>query len=257
MQRIAADISVTFIHNQGHKKGRIMNKVSRLIVGCVYCALVSIASAGTQYLSSETWMNYGPGRQVLLKAGQTVTFDDGTGYLISGNLSTSFTNNVAYSSTRSVLLGLGTFAQFAGGYLSSGYLTSNSTLLYYGASSSALFSPNSLVTFSGGYVASGYVTSSFSYLPYGPSRTVEVNIAAKVEFAGGYLSKCVLASPYYIYYGPSRQAYMRASGVFTTFAGGYLAGGVTETNQYLTTSGGLQYVLASTIVAFSGGYYTP
>lgn len=232
-----------------------------LLVAGLVAASFTKAVAGTQYIASLTSFHYNATDTILMEGGQTVTIDDGTGWVTAGRIRNTSAVSVKYSSTRSALFLGNSLMSFSGGYVSDGYLYGSVQNLYYGSTESGIFNANSHITFSGGYVSTGYLDSSSSWHPYG-SGTVQINVAARADFkpgpAGtGVLAKAVLASATFLSYGPSRIANFRASGVFTSFLNNYVSNGVLDQATWLTTSSGIVNVPASTICNFSGGYYVP
>ncbi|PTY04881.1 hypothetical protein DB347_19480 [Opitutaceae bacterium EW11] len=237
-----------------------------LFVGCTLLVLSSVSAvAGTRYLSGLTSLKYNDTDSILMGSGQTVTIDDATGWVTEGRLAPNTTQWAKYGPGRTAIFLQNSMIKFSGGYASDGYLYDMGGVqsLSYGSAHTAAFLERSHINFAGGYVSGGYVSESSSWLPYNSAYgLVHVNSAAKVEFTPGAdgtgaLAKAVLVSATWLYYGPGRNAQFRASGVFTSFSGGYVSQGVLETTTWLTTRTGVVQVAASTICTFSGGYYTP
>jgi hypothetical protein len=143
----------------------------------------------------------------------------------------------------------------ASGYVTAGYLSGNAQNVYYGTHITTL-QASSLARFYNDSVTEGSLTNNTN-LFYNSSSFVSVNGSAVVNFdSSGYLSHCILLSFSSVYYGPSRNVYMKGS-TSCNFSGGYVSQGTLYVGTFLTTATGSVWVAANTVCDFLGGYYTP
>lgn len=152
---------------------------------------ISVSSyGGTQYISSVQLRSYGAG-MVSLRASQTITFDDATGFVTAAILDNSSDQTLQYGLGRHAGFQKSSYILFSNGYVSRGQLKfTQDQYLQYGSLTGGLwFAAGKFTNFTSGFVSYGVTASNQDQIIYyRASQQVAIKRFSEVNFLNGYIT---------------------------------------------------------------------